>query len=69
MHRKLVGGNPPQVETLATGQDGDRDLVDFGGGEEELHMLPEEQALPAETEIPARSSWTSWLALATPGIA
>src|SRR6185369_6098784 len=32
-------------------------------------MLPEEQALPAETEIPARSSWTSWLALATPGIA
>ena len=24
-------------------------------------MLPDEQALPAETEMPARSSWTSWL--------
>ena len=32
-------------------------------------MLPDEQALPAETEMPARSSWTSWLALATSGIA
>src|SRR5690348_15858493 len=32
-------------------------------------MLPDEQALPAETEMPARSSWTSWVALATPFIA
>ena len=32
-------------------------------------MLPDEQALPAETEMPARSSCTSWLALATPGMA
>ena len=32
-------------------------------------MLPDEQALPADTEMPARSSWTSWLALATPGMA
>src|SRR6185369_132956 len=32
-------------------------------------MLPDEQALPAETEMPARSSCTSWLALAAPGIA
>src|SRR5690242_2497566 len=32
-------------------------------------MLPEEQALPADTEIPARSSCTSWLALAVPGMA
>ena len=28
-----------------------------------------EQALPAETAIPARSNWTSWLALVTPGMA
>src|SRR5689334_13868918 len=32
-------------------------------------MLPDEQALPADTEIPARSSCTSWLELVTPGIA
>src|SRR5204863_8233013 len=32
-------------------------------------MLPDEQALPAETEMPARSNWTSWLALGTPGMA
>src|SRR5918993_1680633 len=32
-------------------------------------MLPDEQALPAEIAIPARSNCTSWLALATPGIA
>jgi hypothetical protein len=32
-------------------------------------MLPDEQALPADTAIPARSNWTSWLELATPGIA
>ena len=31
-------------------------------------MLPDEQALPADTEMPARSSCTSWLALATPGM-
>jgi hypothetical protein len=30
---------------------------------------PDEQALPALTEMPARSSWTSWLAELTPGIA
>ena len=28
-----------QVETLAAGQDGDGDLADFRGGEDELHML------------------------------
>ena len=28
--------------------------------------LPDEQALPAETAIPARSNWTSWLALRRP---
>ncbi len=32
-------------------------------------MLPDEQALPADTAMPARSNWTNWLALATPGIA
>ena len=32
-------------------------------------MLPLEQALPAEIAIPARSNWTNWLALVTPGIA
>jgi hypothetical protein len=32
-------------------------------------MLPDEQALPAETEMPARSSCTNWLALATAGMA
>ena len=32
-------------------------------------MLPDEQALPADTEMPARSNCTSWLALGTPGIA
>ena len=32
-------------------------------------MLPDEQALPAETAIPARSNWTSWLALDRPGMA
>jgi hypothetical protein len=32
-------------------------------------MLPDEQALPAETDIAARSNCTNWLALATPGIA
>src|SRR6476646_6787826 len=32
-------------------------------------MLPEEQALPADTEMPARSSCTSCAALAMPGIA
>jgi hypothetical protein len=31
-------------------------------------MLPDEQALPAETEIPARSSCTSWLELSSLGI-
>ena len=29
-------------------------------------MLPDEQALPADTAIPARSNWTSWPALARP---
>ena len=32
-------------------------------------MLPDEQALPADTEIQARSSCTSWLVLAMPGVA
>src|SRR5688572_17005838 len=32
-------------------------------------MLPDEQALPADIAMPARSNWTNWLALTTPGIA
>src|SRR5690348_17060964 len=32
-------------------------------------MAPDEQALPAETAIPARSNWTRSDALAAPGIA
>src|SRR6476659_4873728 len=31
-------------------------------------MLPDEQALPADTAMPARSSCTRWLELAMPGI-
>src|SRR5438874_620586 len=31
-------GNTGEVEALAAGQDGDRDLVDLGGGEDELDV-------------------------------
>ena len=36
---QAVGVDAAQIEALAARQDGDRDLPDLGGGEDELHML------------------------------
>ena len=38
MRHELVGLDPAQVEALAARQDGDRDLADLGGGEDELRV-------------------------------
>ena len=37
--RDELGGNGLQIETLTAGNDGGQDLVDFGGGENELHVF------------------------------
>ena len=38
MGDQLVGLDAAQVEALAAGQDGDRNLADLGGGEDELRV-------------------------------
>ena len=39
MAGKLVSRHPPQIKSLASRQDGDRNLANLGGGEDELHIV------------------------------